>query len=240
MSAAKRMLEVYHSLENFMVEVWSRLKDFWAYLSANYRPITAWITAFATFVAALSFAGGVVEFLQGQTRSRYDAALQLLANLEQRRPLNSPICRRLTIMLDDPRFKQLLNREQIDLSTDEQKRQAKACFSDQKQEELDTLFTKTGELKPRGAAILAERVNLILETDEDIAQAINASIAHRELLRDEMRCVMELDYRIVQKVTAFRKYHEYPGFDRFISESQNTQSGPEFDNCSKWNGTYLP
>jgi hypothetical protein len=226
------------NIRKSITKLWYHLQELKTKLSNNYEKITRWMTASGGLIAAAAFAFGVVQFWIGENRSRDLTALQLLTELEKSRPPNSPICRRLVVMLDDPSFKKLLNREEVPISSDDQKRQALACFSNEKKEDLEALFTTTG-LSVRGAAALAERINRILEADENIALAINSGIAHGQLLKEEMQCVIEIDYQVVERVTKIRMYSYYPAFDRYVADNKERKRSPNFANCVNTMGAYV-
>jgi hypothetical protein len=202
-----------------------------AELRNDYKRTTAWMTAVGTLIAvgalfATLYQASLLrrQIEDDQERYRRQTALQLLIELEKSRPVNAAMCRRLVVMLlDDDGFRSLLNREPVTFSSNDLKRQAKACFSDEKQEDLATLFTNDGGLTNRGTSMLADRMNKILNADEDIAVAVNAGIAHGELIQEEMPCLIHVAGMVVNKVDDMREYSNFTGiktqgFDKCVKE----------------------
>jgi hypothetical protein len=152
----------------------------------KYDRVIAWATAIATIISAISAFISVglliaglrqVTLLKTQIEADHEKSanqtalqlnqtgLQLLTDLEESRPINGSPCRRLAVDLDEDAFKSLLNRTVIAIPP-ELHDQAHACFSDQKPEDLKQLVPEgANNLSIQAGAILADRVNKILDAD---------------------------------------------------------------------------
>ena len=124
-----------------------------------------------------------------QTRSVDVETLRLFVELEKTRPPNTRFCRCALLRLlgpeEAPQFASLLKREPVPLSDGVRgvREMMLRCLSDVSEtERKEFIADDQAALTNRGTSFFADRVSRILNLDDDVAFAVNAGLARKEMV----------------------------------------------------------
>jgi uncharacterized membrane protein YqiK len=143
------------------------------------------VSAIAECITAAGLFVAIFQIFVENGRARRQAALELLMESSRSRPVNSGPSVRLMAALEQEQFESVVRRHETELKNDQYEHALK-CFSDKTDIELKDLLDNN-ILTRKGAALLAVRINRVIDGDEAIAIAINHKAADQAMLLDAVR-----------------------------------------------------
>lgn len=156
---------------------------------------------------------GVLTFWDGNERALKAKALELLVTLEKSRPPNTRFCRCAAAKLDSASLAAARERKPFRLSGIAGDH-VETCLSDLKEEELKGLITQDRELTRRGVSEFSDRVNRILEADDNVAFAVNNGLASKDLVVELMSRGFAIDAAIAKRFADEFGYNGWPNVQK--------------------------
>lgn len=162
------------------------------------------VSAIAESITAAGIFVILFQVWVDQKRSRNEAALRLLIEAWRNRPVNSRHSLAFVASLDGGQFKALFRRQEFNINKN-QIEQALSCFSDRGITELNELYSD-GKVTRKGASLLAQRVNSVLDQDEAIVIALNRHVADSKMILAAFeRSIGDNVKRVVDLYSAYRR-----------------------------------
>jgi hypothetical protein len=172
----------------------------------DYQRLGTWseaATACATVVGLVVAVGALIVAAIAYRSATNDANTKLSADAllawNTRQPVNSRPCFDLMKKFGDGEWMAIINRTDVvlkSLSEDVQ-----ACFSDQDNEELATLFDrKANRLTRKGSFLLSNRLNETFDADEYIAALILKGVGNQEMFLPVVGFICRDDQKILEKL----------------------------------------
>jgi hypothetical protein len=147
------------------------------------------VTAYSTIVGGAALAFAAYQYYESLQQARIDIAIRAIADSGPEITYITQFCLEAGNNLGLDGLTKLHNRESVPFTSDAETISVGKCLADLKNKDRDEVFeVKNGNrvaLTPRGAAVLAQRMNHALDKDEFISNLINKQIADKDLLMDE-------------------------------------------------------
>ena len=207
-------------------------------------------TALSTVVGGLALLFAAYQYNASIQQAKIDIAIRVIANSGPEIPYIPQYCLSAGIALagDDPKInnppninappkinnlKKLHDREQLTFTSDAEAISIGKCLADLKKRDREEIYVfdngKPSGLTPRGAALVAQRMNHALDKDEFIANLVNNGIADPKLLAVQYgwrlctldKPLAEKLYEVVEQKDALIPIRDY------ASTSCEKEQGPD-------------
>ena len=152
-------------------------------MSRSYERVQAWSDAIVASVAVLALVIAWSTYISGVTESNDKFAADTILEWTRSQPINFRLCRHFITGLAKKDIAIIANRKDLPLSTDAAREDFMACFSDLSEQDIPQIFDKpSNSVKPKGASMLAERINQTLNADNLVATFLVHDIGNQDLL----------------------------------------------------------
>src|SRR5215813_9884771 len=196
-------------------------KEFWDITSGNISQMVSAGMAMLALVVGL-FALGVAWHNYRGSIAEQKNKLSADAMLEwsRRQPVNTRPCLELMSNFEENHWKQIVERQPMELS--KLKGFVLACLSDQDPKELPRAFDKnSGQLSSYGSFLLASRANEMLDADSFIAGFLLKKIGDQDMLKPIGDAICRDDASIIGKLPNIKRLNE-----SFLSLRQYVKTAP--------------
>jgi hypothetical protein len=175
---------------------------------AHYDALRAWSAVGATITLAVGVLGlllAVWQFRHTLEQERWDTAMKAVLDENwEGRPYTSRVCLGGLPEFQSETLVNLHNRKAANLKENEAE-WVRRCFADLDPDEKKLLYDPKDEprLSAKGTALLAQRVNAVLDKDEFVANLIMLGRGDEPLLLKEYgKRICEIDKPVVEKIRA--------------------------------------
>jgi hypothetical protein len=147
------------------------------------------VTACATFVGGVALFFAAYQYYVSRQQWKIDIAIRAVFDGGTEIPYITQYCLLAGNDLEADGLKRVHNRERVPFASDAVAVSIGKCLADLKRKDRDEVYEQDNgrpiALTPRGAALLAQRINHALDKDEFIANLINQDVADKNILLQE-------------------------------------------------------
>ena len=147
------------------------------------------VTAFSTIVGGGALLFAAYQYYDSRQQAKIDVAIRMIADPAPEIPYITQHCLSAGNDLEVSGLKKVHNRERVPFTSDAQTISVGKCLADLEKKDREEVYDSDNgrpiALTPKGAALLAQRMNHALDKDEFISNLINNRIADRDLLLGE-------------------------------------------------------
>jgi hypothetical protein len=147
------------------------------------------VTAFSTIVGGGALFFAAYQYYDSRQQAKIDVAIRVIADQGPELPYIPQHCLSAGNDLEVAGLKKLHNRERVPFASDAQAISVGKCLADLEKKDREEVYDsdngKPIALTPKGAALLAQRLNHALDKDEFISNLIINRIGDKNLLLKE-------------------------------------------------------
>lgn len=164
------------------------------------------VTALSTVVGGCALLFAAYQYYDSLQKAKIDIAIRVIADTGPEITYIPQYCLSAGNDLgDDDGLEKLHKREPVAFTSDAQATSVGKCLADLRGKDRAEIYEfnndKPTGLTPRGAALVAQRMNHALDKDEFISNLVNNGIADRSLLQDQFGWrLCTLDKPLVEKL----------------------------------------
>jgi hypothetical protein len=165
-------------------------------------------------IAIVAVIGAFLGYRAAVNEAKNKLSADAVFEWSRRQPANTSPCLRFMAKLETKDWILIIGRKELPVSS--LKDEVLACFSDQDEKDIPTLLSNGNALTPKGAFVIASRLNAMLDADNFIAEFLLKGIGNPEMFkrigdvicRDDGPILMRLpnDSRINDSFLAVRQY----------------------------------
>jgi hypothetical protein len=147
------------------------------------------VTAFSTIVGAFALFFAAYQYYDSRQQAKIDVAIRVIADQGPDLSYIPQHCLSAGKDLKVEGLQKLHNRERVPFTSEDQATSIKKCLADLEKKDREEIYDldngKPIALTPKGAALLAQRLNHALDQDEFISNLIMSRIGDKKLLLKE-------------------------------------------------------